>query len=935
MKKIVLLFAMLCLLSHLFSQIPTLSWVNSAGGTGNEIGKSIEVDATGNAYVIGDFDGTVDFDPGVGVANLTSVGSSDIVISKFDANSNLVWAKSVGGTLADYGSSIGVDVSGNVFVTGYFKGTVDFDPGAGITTISSNGNEDSFVLKLSASGAFIWARTVGGSSNDRGYALTVDPSGNPYITGTFLGTVDFNPTAGIFNLSSSGSQCDLFALKLDAAGNFVWAKRIGGSYSVSGGDIELDASNNLFISGDFNNGIVDFDPGVGVANLSPVNSGYSSCFIVKLDPAGNFVWATAIGGTQHAQAAVLSIDQADNICVTGYFEGTADLDPGAGVSNVSSTGSYDVFIAKYNTNGFFIWGKSFGGTSVDLANAIATDPAGNFYLTGYYTGTVDFDPGSGINSATSTGAQDMYISKFDPSGNFLWGAKMGGVSTDYATSIAIGAPDKVYLTGGYSGTVDFDPNAATVFLTSTGGYDQFLCKLSPCTIPATPTITAGGSLTFCAGGSVVLTSSSASGNLWSTGATTQSITVSTSGTYTVAVTTAGCTSATSAETPVSVNPIPATPTISAGGSTTFCAGGSVVLTSSSASGNVWSTGATTQSITVSASGTYTVDVTTAGCTSATSAETAVSVNPIPATPTISAGGSTTFCAGGSVVLTSSSTSGNVWSTGATTQSITVSTAGTYTVAVTTAGCTSATSAETAVSVNPIPATPTISAGGSTTFCAGGSVVLTSSSASGNVWSTGATTQSITVSTAGTYTVDVTTAGCTSATSGTTTIIVNPNPTVTFGAIPDLCLYSSAITLVEGAPIGGTYGGNGVVGNQFDPSAAGSGISPLTYSYTDGNGCFNVANSTVLVDSCLTIEDNTFVGIHIFPNPSTGFFTIDAENNMIQSVYVYDNAGRFVMTLKGENTTSMAVDMSRIVDGSYTLQVLSDKAIQRMPIVINK
>ena len=214
-------------------------------------------------------------------------------------------------------------------------------------------------------------------------------------------------------------------------------------------------------------------------------------------------------------------------------------------------------------------------------------------------------------------------------------------------------------------------------------------------------------------------------------------------------------------------------------------------------------------------------------------------------------------------------------------------------------------------------------------------MLTSSSASGNLWSTGATTQSITVSTAGTYTVDVTTAGCTSATSGTTAIIVNPNPTVTFGAIPDLCLYSSAITLVEGAPIGGTYGGNGVMGNQFDPSAAGSGISSLTYSYTDGNGCFNVANSTVLVDSCLTIEENTFVGIHIFPNPSTGFFTIDAENNIIQSVYVYDNAGRLVMTLKGENTTSMAVDISQIADGSYTLQVLTDKANQRIPIVINK
>ncbi|MEN9304165.1 MAG: hypothetical protein RL264_2594, partial [Bacteroidota bacterium] len=241
----------------------------------------------------------------------------------------------------------------------------------------------------------------------------------------------------------------------------------------------------------------------------------------------------------------------------------------------------------------------------------------------------------------------------------------------------------------------------------------------------TPTISASGSTNICQGSSVTLTASLGSTYLWSNGATTQSIVVSTSGTYTVTVTgTNGC-SAISLGTNVTVSSLPTTPTISAGGSTTFCSGGSVTLTSSSATGNTWSNGATTQAITVTQSGTYTVTVGSAGCSS-TSAGTTVTVNPSPTAPTISAGGPTTFCSGGSVTLTSSSATGNTWSNGATTQAITVTQSGTYTVTVGSTGC-SSTSTGTTVTVNPTPTTPTISAGGPTTFCSGGSVTLTSSS----------------------------------------------------------------------------------------------------------------------------------------------------------------------------------------------------------------
>ncbi|MDP4285148.1 MAG: Ig-like domain-containing protein, partial [Bacteroidota bacterium] len=261
-------------------------------------------------------------------------------------------------------------------------------------------------------------------------------------------------------------------------------------------------------------------------------------------------------------------------------------------------------------------------------------------------------------------------------------------------------------------------------------------------LPATPTISAGGPTTFCSGGSVKLTSSAGTTYLWSTGATASNISPTISGSYTVQVTNAsGCQSASSAATVVTVNALPATPTISASGPTTFCTGGSVTLTSSAGTSYLWSTGATTSSISPTTAGSYTVKVTNAsGCQSTSSAAKVVTVNALPATPTISAGGSTTFCAGGSVTLTSSAGTTYLWSTGATTSSISPTTAGSYTVKVTNAsGCQSASSAAKIVTVNALPATPTISAGGPTTFCSGGSVTLTSSAGTSYLWSTGATT----------------------------------------------------------------------------------------------------------------------------------------------------------------------------------------------------
>ena len=286
-----------------------------------------------------------------------------------------------------------------------------------------------------------------------------------------------------------------------------------------------------------------------------------------------------------------------------------------------------------------------------------------------------------------------------------------------------------------------------------------------------PTVTASGPLSFCSGGSVTLTSSVANAYLWSTGETTQSITVTTAGSYSVQAIGSSCTSSASFARVVTVTPSPTKLTISAGGPTTFCAGGSVLLTASVAGQYIWSTGETGQSITVSDPGNYTVRAISGSCTSDVSDPIVVSFS--TSTPTISPNGTTTFCTGGSVTLTAPSATSYLWSNSATTQSINVTTSGSYTVQTIANGCTSAVSAATVVTVNTPPSTPTISAGGPTTFTTGGSVTLSGPAGFSYLWSDGATTQSINVTSTQTYTLRTITGTCTSAISSPLTVTVNP------------------------------------------------------------------------------------------------------------------------------------------------------------------
>jgi hypothetical protein len=462
---------------------PTLVWAKRLGGTDYDNVNSLEVDSSGNVYTTGIFSGTADFDPGTGVSNLTSAGGDDVFISKLNSDGSFAWAKSWGGTDYDGVSGLKVDSSGNVYTTGTFYGTADFDPGTGVSNLTSAGDSDVFISKLNSDGSLAWAKSWGGTVYDYANSLEVDSSGNVYSTGTFFGTADFDPGTGVSNLTSAGGY-DVFISKLNSDGSFAWAKSWGGTGSDNVKSLKVDSSGNVYTTGTFQ-GTVDFDPGTGVSNLT--SAGGNDVFISKLNSDGSFAWAKSFGGTVSDSVNILQVDSSGNVYTTGTFSGTADFDPGTGVSNLTSAGGDDVFISKLNSDGSFAWAKSLGGTNFDGVSGLKVDSSGNVYTTGYFSGTADFDPGTGVSNLTSAGSVDVFISKLNSDGSFAWAKSLGGTNYDYVNSLEVDSSGNVYTNGTFSGTADFDPGTGVSNLTSAGSDDVFVVKLAPPVTNQAPT----------------------------------------------------------------------------------------------------------------------------------------------------------------------------------------------------------------------------------------------------------------------------------------------------------------------------------------------------------------------------------------------------------------------------------------------------------------
>jgi hypothetical protein len=423
-------------------------WSKQFGDSGEQLGGSVAVDASGNVIITGYFYGTVNF----GGGPLTSVGDADVFVAEFGPSGDHLWSKRFGDQDYQEGFAVAVDADGNVFIIGDFTGTVNFGGGP----LTSAGAFDIFIAKFSASGAYLWSRSFGDADDDQyGIDVAVDQAGSVIATGYFAGTVDF----GGGPLTSTGGS-DIYLAKFGSNGEYLWSRRFGDAGDQEGNSVAVDASGNVLLAGGFS-GSVDFGGGV------LASAGQEDICIAKFTAAGAHLWSKAFGDATSQKATSGAIDVSGNPVITGYFEGTVDFGGGP----LTSAGGNDIFLAELNPSGAHLWSKRFGGAGDQNSLSVATDAERNAIITGAFGGTVNFGGGT----LTSAGESDIFIAKFDQSGAYAWSKRFGDRFAQTSLWVAADPDGNVVITGAFEGGVNFGGGP---FL-SAGLLDIFVAKFGP------------------------------------------------------------------------------------------------------------------------------------------------------------------------------------------------------------------------------------------------------------------------------------------------------------------------------------------------------------------------------------------------------------------------------------------------------------------------
>lgn len=459
------------------------------GVAGNEVAHAAAYDRDGNGIVAGSFAGTVDFSPG-GVNVFLDAAAGSGYVAKYNTSGSMVWVRQLGGTVND----VVTDKHGNVFATGSFSGTKDFDSTAGTTNLTSAGFEDIFIAKFNSSGALQWAKRVGGSQfTDVGTSIGVDNTGNVYVGGSFAGSVDFNP--GIYTaFRTAQSLTDGFVLKLTSNGTYARVSQLAGTGSEYINDLAVDGNGSVYATGRFDK-TADFNPESGstlmFANASQ-GTNYDG-FVWRLKSNGSLGYAKRFGGGLWDEGNAIAIDTLGNAYVTGKFTYSAWFNNSTGGTlNAFGNSGSDVFVAKYDSEGGFKWTKKLGSGEHDEAGMdIAVDGGRNVYLTGYVRGNATLNP-NGVSLGINGGGTDAFMTVLNTDGGFHHAVRYGGVGNDVGRAIAVDAVrGDVWLAGSFQNTVDFNPKAGVVNATSAGGTDLYLLRLKRTASPLEWALTAG------------------------------------------------------------------------------------------------------------------------------------------------------------------------------------------------------------------------------------------------------------------------------------------------------------------------------------------------------------------------------------------------------------------------------------------------------------
>lgn len=418
-------------------------WAFSAGGTGWDAGKGIAVGSNGDIYLTGSFENSAQF----GSFSISSAGEDDIFVGKLDENGNWLWVEGAGGEGIDRGAAITLDEDDNVYICGFFSGTVDF----GDQTLTSEGNRDIFLAKLTEDGEWLWVRRAGGISNDYAVSVATDNNGDVLLTGRFYETADF----GDFELVSGGSA-DVFVAKLSSNGDWLWAVRGGGIGYTEGMSVTIDGNNEIIIAGLF------MDTAY-FGEYSVTSTEWHDVFVAKLNSNGDWLWAARAGGVLVDSAHAVTIDQDNNIYICGEFRETADF----GDIEISSYSQYlsDLFVAKLNQDGDWLWAKQGGSPGSAAATSLVINNEGSILVTGFYSLSLQLE-------AISLSGQGSFVAGLHSDGNWLWAINTGEGNNLFSYSLAAGDEDVFYLTGAFGGSAVFDNTT----IVSSGLRDIFVVK---------------------------------------------------------------------------------------------------------------------------------------------------------------------------------------------------------------------------------------------------------------------------------------------------------------------------------------------------------------------------------------------------------------------------------------------------------------------------
>lgn len=463
-----------------------------------------------------------------------------VVLPVFAFSQNILWEKQFGGIGDDRTSRMIIDNNGDILVTGTFMNTVDFDLGAGVTELTSNGWWDVFLAKYDTTGNLIWAVSFGSIEFDYSNTITVDDSNHIYLAGNYGGIMDIDPGTGLEQLIPVGLSS--YILKLNAAGEFQWARNLTGndirvqgicvgpqgvvvggyftgtcefdnegtSYQLTSDasqdtyvmfitengtfinayqigslgqnslrDIDLDNDGNIYLTSEFTTSI-DVDPGSGETQLTTSNlSGYGN-FLAKYSPTMNLIWAKQPEFPSYSSIRNIEVFSNDEIMISGEFQDSIRFNQFGDLNWYYSAGQEDHFIGKINASGALSWLKVIGNEDEDDSRVLHVDNQGNTYVSATFTGTIDANPGSGYYAAEAVGSYDTYILRLDNDGNFVWFFQDSVDALSASIHIAgliSGLNNDLYVNFNFYEQIGIIQNSILHTHTSAGDFDALLVKM--------------------------------------------------------------------------------------------------------------------------------------------------------------------------------------------------------------------------------------------------------------------------------------------------------------------------------------------------------------------------------------------------------------------------------------------------------------------------